>query len=292
MHKVALTRVQMPRRPGALMAALLMAGFAALSVHVGMLAAGVAFPVSRAPLWARWLSEAFVAGGLILILKLATPNFVHRSFTARTLVAFFILVAIQESFRAGIMNGVVTGGWAYSAIGMMRPLLRGLIVASACVAILPSVRGVRSLLVAILLVASISVGAGKVLAHALEPIIQHFAWLARPDLFEFPYPTHVTVAAYLTFIEAVAGAAVMTMLVWNQLPGSKLLRLLTLALLVALIKGVVGYTLFYSFFTGVSPLAGALSWSQFLFEFLTLGFLVGLAWATFGRPSNASQGKD
>ncbi len=39
----------------------------------------------------------------------------------------------------------------------------------------------------------------------------------------------------------------------------------------------------YPFFMTQSLLLGMLSWSQFLFEFLALGFLVALAWARFVR---------
>ncbi len=86
-------------------------------------------------------------------------------------------------------------------------------------------------------------------------------------------------------MEAIVGATLMTATVWDQLSGSRMIRLLTLAVLAALVKGVVGGTFIYGFFTGPSVLIGMFSWSQFLLEFLALGFLVGVAWQLFAQPA-------
>jgi len=271
------------RRPGLLLAGLLLGGGAAMSVHVGLLAAGAPFPLPKPPSWVQWLNEAFITSGLLIVLKLAGPAMADRRVAARTAVAFLILAAIQETLRVGIMNGVVTGGWAYSAIGLIRPFIRALILSFLCAVAIRWARSVISLIMSALVIAAISTVARKFVAYALEPLVQHFAWLARPDLYAFPYPIHVTVAAYLTFAEAVAGATLVTMLIWDALPGSKPVRLLVIASLVALIKGVVGSTLLYSAFTGETLLLGVASWGQFVLEFLTLGALTGLAWDAFGR---------
>lgn len=112
---------------------------------------------------------------------------------------------------------------------------------------------------------------------------------SREDLYVFPYTFHVTVTAYATFAEAVVGATLLTMVLWNGLPERRAARLLILAILTAAVEGVVGYTLLYSPFTAQSVAVGALSWSQFLLEFLALGTFVGIAWDAFGRhrPSGA-----
>ncbi|WP_293975517.1 hypothetical protein [Sphingomonas sp.] len=279
------------RRPGLLSVSLVMAGFTAMSVHVGLLAAGVPFPLPRPPLWAQWLNESFIAGGLLFFLMLAHPRIGHRNIMARIAITFVIVATIQETVRVAVMSGIVTGGWAYSAIGLIRPLIRVFILAVTCVVGVRWVRNVPSLLIAALVIAAISTAARKFIAYALDPLIQHFAWLARPDLYAFPYPLHITAAAYLTFAEAVAGSVMMTALIWDSLPGSKLVRLLAVALLVALIKGVAGSTALYSAFTGETVLLGAISWSQFFLEFLTLGALAGLAWDALGRERPAARRK-
>lgn len=276
------------RRPGLLLAGLGAAGFAAMSVHVGMLAAGAPFPLPHPPLWARWFNEAFIAGGLLVFLRLANPSIGPRGFIFRTLVACLVMAAIQETLRVAIMGGVVTGGWAYSAIGLIKPLIRVAIVAFACTVAIHWVRGPFTLVAAALAVAAVSTAARQILAHVLDPFLEQFAWLSRPDLYAFPYPFHVTIAAYLSFAEAVVGALLLALLIWNQLPQSRPLRLLALGFLVALIKGVVGNMLLYSSFTGSSVVEGVLSWSQFLLEFFTLGCLVGLAWDAFGRKRELS----
>ena len=271
------------RKPGLLFVTLGLAGVVAMSVHVGLLAAGVPFPRPQPPVWAQWLNECFIAGALLAFFKLAHPSTAHRSIMARTIIAFVIMAAIQETLRVGIMSGVVTGAWAYSAIGLIRPVIRVAIVALSCAVGVRWVLGIPSLLIAALVIGAISTAARKLVAHALEPFIQHFAWLARPDLYAFPYPFHVTVAAYLSFAEAVAGAVLMTVLIWDGLPRSRPVRVLIIALLVAHLKGVIGNTLLYSAFTGGSVLLGVLSWSKFVLEFLVLGALVALAWDAFGR---------
>jgi hypothetical protein len=253
-----------------------------MSVHVGLLAAGVPFPLPRPPVWAQWLNETFIVGALLTVLKLAHRSIADRGYLDRTVVMFVIMSSIQETLRVGVMGGVVTGGWAYSALGLVRPLIRVAIVSTLVVAGVGWVRGMRSLVAVAVTIAAIGTVARKLVGYAIEPALQHFAWLARPDQYVFPYPFHVTVAAYLSFAEAVAGSLVLTALVWNQLPGSKLIRVLTVALLVGLVKGVVGSTLVYSAFTGDSVLLGFASWSQFLLEFLTLGALVAGAWGAFG----------
>lgn len=278
------------QRLGLLLASLVLAGFTALSVHVGLLAAGVPFPLPRPPIWARWLSESFIVGGLLAFLKFAQPSIGDRSVMVRAIIVGGILIAVQETLRAAIMNGVVTGGWVHSSVTLIKPLINAFIVAFLCVVVVRWVRSASSLLFAALVVPAISTAARQFVGYALEPVIQHFASTARPDLYEFPYPFHVTLAAYLTFAEAVAGVLVMTMLIWDHLPKSKPFRLLILALLAALVKGTVGYTLVYSFFTGDYVQIGALSWSQFLLEFLTLGCLVGLCWDAFGRRRMPASG--
>lgn len=92
----------------------------------------------------------------------------------------------------------------------------------------------------------------------------------------------------MTFVEAVIGTALITILVWNQLPGSRAIRLLLLAALAALIKGVAGGTFVYGFFTRSSAATKIFNWSQLLFEFLALGFLVGLASDLCGAGGEAA----
>lgn len=271
-----------PRQPLLLAASLVLAGAIALTIHVAMLAWGIPFPMSSPPAWARWLNLSLAIGAVFVVLRVAGPAFAQRGFVARTLIVFFLLLTIRETARAGIMSGVVTSGWAYSAIGLIEPVARILIQAVLCVAAVRWVRGGVSLVFAASAAGAVCMGGQLLAGMALAPLMEHFAWLARPALYVFPYPFHVTLAAYLTMLEPVIGATLLLALVWERLPGTKLARLLTAALLVALLKGIVGITLVFSFFMQQPPLEGMLSYSQFLFEFLALGFLAALAWDAFG----------
>jgi hypothetical protein len=271
-----------PRRPLLLAASLALAGAVALTIHVGMLAAGIPFPLSQPPAWARWLNLSLATGAVFVVLRLAGPDFARRGFLARTLIVFALLLTIRETARAGIMSGVVTTGWAYSALGMIEPVTRILIQAVLCVAAVRWVRGGLTLVIAALATAAVCLGGQALAGMALAPLMEHFAWLARPAQYVFPYPFHVTLAAYVTMLEPVIGAALLLALVWHRLPGTKMARLLAAALLVALLKEIVGVTFLFGFFMKQPPLEGMLSYSQFLFEFLALGFLAALAWDAFG----------
>lgn len=274
----------MPRNPALLALCLALAGIVAFSIHVGMLALGVPFPLPRpTPLWVRWLDNAVSMAGTIAFLRLAQPHIGHLGPLARTLIAAAILLAIQETLRAASMSGVVTGGWAASTLGLVRPLLQVLIFAGLAVLAARWVRGAPSLVVGALLAAAVYVMLHLVLAQVLAPLTEQVAALGRPSAYAFPYPFHVTLLAYVTFIEPVIGATVLTALVWNRLPAPLLSRLAVLALLTALLKGIVGRTALYSFFLPQPPLTGLLAYSQFLLEFLALGALVGLAWHLFGQ---------
>jgi hypothetical protein len=271
-----------PRQPLLLAASLALAGAIALTIHVAMLAAGIPFPLSQPPAWARWLNLSLATGAVFVVLRLAGPAFAQRGFLARTLIVFALLLTIRETARAGIMSGVVTTGWAYSALGLIEPAARILIQAALCVAAVRCVRGGGSLVIAALATAAICMGGQALAGMALAPLMEHFGWLARPAQYVFPYPFHVTLAAYLTMLEPVIGATLFLALVWHRLPGTKMARLFASALLVALLKGIVGVTFLFGFFMKQPPLEGMLSYSQFLFEFLALGFLAALAWDAFG----------
>ncbi|MDY0977187.1 hypothetical protein SOM61_19660 [Massilia sp. CFBP9012] len=276
-----------PRQPLLLAASLVLAGAIALTIHVAMLAAGIPFPLSQPPAWARWLNLSLAIGAVFVVLRLAGPDFARRGFQARTLIVFALLLTIRETARAGIMSGVVTTGWAYSAIGLIEPVAKVLIQSVLCVAAVRWVRGGVSLVVVALATAALCMGGQALAGMALAPLMEQFASFARPAQYVFPYPFHVTLAAYLTMLEPVIGATLVLALVWQRLPGTKIARLLTAALLVALLKGIVGVTFVFSFFMKQPPLEGMLSYSQFLFEFLALGFLAALAWDAFGPAVKA-----
>ncbi|GAB3046344.1 hypothetical protein [Stenotrophomonas tumulicola] len=273
-----------PRKPLLLAASLALAGVAAFSIHVGMLAAGVPFPLAQPPTWARWLSNALVASALLVLLRLAHPRVGHMGVLARTLIIACILMAIQETLRARIMTGVVTTAWMASALSLVRPVASALLLSLLSVIAVRWVRSAASLAIAALVVGAAYVALQLLLGLVLSPLTELVASLGRPEAYAFPYPFHVTFLAYLTFAEPVMGTAALLMLAWDRLPASRPARLAVLALMVALVKGVVGMTFLYSFFMTQPPLPGMLSWSQFLFEFLALGALAGAAWKAFGPP--------
>ena len=272
------------RRPLALVLSLLLAGFVALSIHVGMLSLGVAYPQSAPPRWSRWINAFSSVSALLIVLTLARPKIGRYSLTIRWLIAFAVLVMIQETLRGGVMNGVVTGGWTFSLIVLIEPAARALLISLVCVVAARWVRSAVSLVMVGIVATALLIIAQLPIAEWFAPLTEHFAYLSRPDAYQFPYPAAVMIPAYLSFIEAVVGATLLTCLIWASIPGHPIVRAAALGLLVALIKGVVVATFLFAFFTDADPLTGMLHYSQFLLEFLALGVLVGLAWARFGDP--------
>lgn len=261
---------------------LLAAGVVALSIHVGLLAAGVPFPFTQPPIWGKWLNLSIIMAGTMTFLGFAGQNFCRFGFVGRTLITCVVLAALQETLRVALMTFVVTGGWIQPIIGLVSPLCRTLVTASVCVAASRWLQSRPRMIVSALFLAAFALALHLLLGSLLTPITEYAAQHAKNDLYQFPYPLHVTFAAYVTFMEAVAGTTLMTWLIWDQLPPSRATRLGLLALLTASMKGVIGGTFVFGFFTASSVWIGMLSWSQFLLEFVALGVLVGFSWERFG----------
>jgi hypothetical protein len=224
----------------ALSVCLIAAGFVALSIHVAMLAAGVPFPSTRPPIWARWIAQSVSVASVLAFLALALPRLRHLDYLRRTLLTFVLLAALKETLRGAIMNGVVTTGWLFSATTLIQPLVRALIVAALCVFAMRWARsGIRLIAIA-LVVGAISVGASMLSGIVLAPLTARFAALSRPDLYEFPYPLQVMIPAYLTFLEPVIATVVMAAMTWPRLPAGRMSRVASFAALVATTTGMAG----------------------------------------------------
>lgn len=265
-----------------LLCGLAAAGIVALSIHVVMLSNGAPYPVSTPPIWARWLNGASSVAAILAFLHLARPRMSRWSFVSRLLVTFIILVTIRETFRSAIMARVVTSAWTFSLISMLPAALVGMFVlALLCTIAARHARSVSSIIILSGVVAGIYVFVQPMIGKIFAPMIEHFSALAHDDLYAFPYPLVVMIPAYLTFAESVLGAALMAALVWDDLPEGRLQGAVILGLLVATVKGVVVATFLFSFFADGSAVVGMLGYSQFLIEFLALGFLTGLVWSKF-----------
>ncbi len=147
-----------PRRPLLLLAGLLAAGFVALSLHVVMLYAGVPFPISQAPLWARWLNLTLIVGGTLLFLWYAAPRLAHLGIAGRTLLTFAVLATIQETLRSAIMTAVVTGGLLQPSIALLVPIVRALARALICVVAARRVKGRLSIVIVAPIAAAVAIG--------------------------------------------------------------------------------------------------------------------------------------
>lgn len=270
------------RQPVMLLICLALSGVVALTIHVAMLAAGVPFPIANPPLWARWMNLSVTMGGAILLVKWSAPRLAGFGTAGRIAVIWLILMAVRETARSAIMQGVVTTAWWFAAASLIDPVGRSLILALLAIFASRHVSGTASLIPAASLTGLIALGAQMLLTSSVAPLLEHLSYLSRQEIYSFPYPIKVLIPAYLTFVEPVAGATFALILAWDRLPRSRVARLVTCALLVAALKGVLGATIFFGPYTGRNAVPGLLSWSQFLLEFLALGLLVGWSLAVFG----------
>lgn len=231
--------------------------------------------------------------GVLAFLALALPRLRHLGFLRLTLLTFVLLAALKETLRGAIMNGVVMTGWLFSAITLVQPLVRVLIVAAVCVFAMRWVRSGTWLIAIALVAGAITIGANMLTGIVLAPLTARFAALSRPDLYDFPYPLQVMIPAYLTFLEPLIATVAMAALVWPKLPGSRFSRVASFAALVARTTGMVGLPV-YGLSAPSAVGTTVLSYSQFLFEYLALGLLAGAAWEAFGpaRTPRAGLGGD
>lgn len=80
-------------------------------------------------------------------------------------------------------------------IALAGPLARTLVIAALCAVASPWVRGTVTVTLAAPLAATAGFAANFALGWGLSPILQYASRFAREDLYMFPYPFHVIVAA-------------------------------------------------------------------------------------------------
>lgn len=275
--------------PFLLAVCLVAAGFVALSIHVGALLLGDPYPVSNPPQWARWLNGSSMFMALLTVLNLARSKLKRYGTSVQIAMLFGIVSAIGETLRGTIMNGFASKAWAFAFLGLPEQLVRNALITLLCVLAAGCARSRISVIIAGLLLGALYSATAPMIFAPFADLKTHFSYMDRPEVYSFPYPLSFQIPAYLMFLEPVIGAAALASLIWDKLPGAVLIRALTLGLLVALVKGVVIMTLLFSFFMEVTPAAGMLSFAQFLFEFLTLGFFTGLAWYRFGPSTRITR---
>jgi hypothetical protein len=269
-----------------------LAAAASLSIHVVMIEAlGIAYPQDGAtPAWARFINTAGSIAALVAFYALAAPKLAARHVVLRVLIVFAVYAMVKETLRGMIMNGVVTTGWASSLVTGLPDLAYLLVAAALVVFLTPLIpRGLR-MVGGVVLGAALYFVIQPAIQAAFAPLLAHLAHLARPDMYQLPYPMVVMVPAYLTFAEPAIGCVVMAALVWDRLATSPVLRLLQFAALVMFIKGAVFRILLYSFFIKASLPAAWLSEGQFTLEFFALAVFTGLIWqAARGRGAGFDQ---
>jgi hypothetical protein len=270
------------RQPAKLVVSLVLTGVVALSIHVCLLAAGVPYPNLHPPRWAGWVNHMGSVLALLTVLHMARQHRQSFNFPMALILSFIILFTIRETLRGMVMNGVVTTGWIFSFVPLPAAIVKTLVLAALCALAARWIRPYPALLLAGIGVAGLNWVVQTGITSLFAPVEAHFSYLGRPDAYQFPYPGAVMIPAYLTFAEPVIGATLVAALIWHNLPGGRGLRSLALAILVALIKGVAIATFLFAFFSETSVATGMASYSQFLFEFLALGALSGLAWSAFG----------
>lgn len=241
---------------------------------------GIPFPEDQAPSWARLLNLAGTTTALIALFVGARVQL--GGFGRAVVISGFILLFIKEGVRGAIMNGVVTTGWAFALAGLLVPLLLCFGISLICGIAARWVRSPISLVVAGIFTGVLAFAWQMVVGIAVSLVMAALSYLARPDVYQLPYPISVLVPAYLSFAEPLLGCALLVALMWQRIKGGLAARLALFTLLVVLLKGVLIRTMLFPAYMAQPYFEGMLSQSQFLLEFAALALMTALAWERFG----------
>ncbi len=257
---------------------LIVSGVVSLSAHVLTLYSGVPFPTgyphTGVPRYLDFIVELL---GIMFLYSLTRDLFVGKSLFVRWMLLFLLTTTLQERLlRAPLVDTFATTAFRYSVLKDSKALW-GVLIATVVIAALD--RRLESFRNKLML----ALGLSAVLVFLVAPVIDiayvnllnHFSYLDRPGLYNFPYPWQLNLPAYILFIEPTVSAAFIYMFAQRYLPKSPTVNILGFALLVAAVRYDILGPFIYPFFAKDLTLPVAMmSRGQFLFEAVTLGVTV------------------
>ena len=258
-----------------------------LSVHVFMLQVlRVPFPdFAGVSTWARILNTALALFALIVVCSAAQPRLGRFSKGTQCIIVFLLYAMLKESFRAILMNGVVTTGWRFDIVAGLPGLASSLVVSSLVVFLTPVLRNIWFKVGGAVVLAGIAIFAVRpAVSIIFAPALKAVAHLDHPEVYPFPYGWQVLIPAYITYAEPVIACMAIAFLVWGRLSANTGIRMLQFSLLILSIRGMLLPTFVYSFYGKETLRIAMLSESQFLFETLALAILTAIVWQLSSSP--------
>lgn len=193
----------------------------------------------------------------------------------------------RQVLRGAIMNGVVTTAFAYQLLRLLPQLAVYLIMAAIAGLAWWLPRRWWALPLAGGLLALIDAhGVAPAVAATLGRLVDSLPVADHAVVYSMPYGLPVLIPAYLTYLEPLAGACALYMLIWRYCAVSPDARVAIYCVLLEFLAGELVPPLVWSFFGERSwPLAFT-SMAQFTLEQFVLALGVVLAWHTHGHGAS------
>ncbi|MBY8829848.1 hypothetical protein [Hephaestia mangrovi] len=274
---------------GILIVAACITAFLALGSHdLAIAHLGIPFPyLQPTPGWARCLGQVTRIGAMVCVCHLARWYLDRRSLPVAAIIFSLLILMIQETLRAVIVDNVVTDGlvhlrWLYSLMMRAPDIAMSIFTATAAVIIARRLRhaGLIWISIAVVLAAALDEFALMPLVDFLSSWVDTSLHLTQPPaVYTMPYGFYVYKYIYATFIEPTIASFVLVYLMWPALPGSKSRRVASFVLIMLLMRGRVAGIALFSFWVDGSRIMAIAAEGQFFIETLILTTLTALTWA-------------
>jgi hypothetical protein len=263
-----------------------------LSVHAVMLQGlHVAYPYSFPKAGLARLPDGILSVLGAFYFSAHLPRDIRdRSDGVRCALLFLLLATIHESlFRGAFMEFINLSNFTlYPFLDNVPKLIPYAIIAIGVESWTRRKRSLFAHLVAAVLLAAIAILVIRPFANYVFAGVIHFTEAREGNQrYGLPYDWHILLPAYLTFLEPVVAALVIGHTIRPKLPPKPITRFFITAALILALKGPVFAPLLNIFYANTSAFAAVLSYAQFTFETMALGFLTA---ATLGLSFHAAEG--
>ncbi|USU05622.1 hypothetical protein NF699_02665 [Sphingomonadaceae bacterium OTU29LAMAA1] len=238
------------------------------------------------PEWARYIGQFVRLAAMLCACRLAGWYLSQKSILLAAATFGLLIVLLQETIRAIVVDNVVTDGWIdLRWVGLLMSRLPGTLLSfysgAAAVVIGRKISADRPV------VALVAVATASAIGYfALQPLLRSLADTVTlalhlgeaPEAHKPPYGFYEYKFIYGMFLEPTIASFALIYLVWPALNGSKARRIALFTGLLLLIRGRVVATFLFSFWIKDSlPMALAAE-GQFFVETALLAALTGLTW--------------
>jgi hypothetical protein len=223
--------------------------------------------------------QATTVFGLLLFVSWAAGPLSRFPLLGRWAIVFAVYVMLRESFRAALMEGVVTTSYAYPVLELIPKLFATSILTFLCVVAQPAVPRIwQKIVVSGVIYVFVSSTMAFATGQFFEPLLAHFAYLRHDEVYAMPYGENVLIPAYITYVEPVAGCIIAAALVWQRLAGRPPGAIVWFTFLILLLRRSLFPPFIYMFYESHQRLTAFLSAGQFSLETIALALLAATTW--------------